>query len=64
MPTGPVLGVIDAKTNTWLVNVVTNSNSHSIAVDSGNNHVFVPLQAGTICTIQSANGCVGVYAEQ
>jgi hypothetical protein len=59
-----VLGVIDAKTNTWLVNVVTNSNSHSIAVDSSNNHVFVPLQAGTICTIQSANGCVGVYAEQ
>ncbi|MGA8764980.1 MAG: hypothetical protein WB562_19070 [Candidatus Sulfotelmatobacter sp.] len=64
MPTGPVLGVIDAKTNTWLVNVVTNSNSHSIAVDSTNNHVFVPLQAGTICTTQSANGCVGVYAEQ
>jgi hypothetical protein len=67
MPTGPVLGVIDAKTNTWLVNVVTNSNSHSIAVDSSNNHVLVPLQAGTICTTQSSqssNGCVGVYAEQ
>jgi hypothetical protein len=64
MPTGPVMGVIDAKTNTWLVNVTTNSNSHSISVDSGNNHVFVPLQAGTICTTQSSNGCVGVYAEQ
>jgi hypothetical protein len=64
MPNGPVMGVIDAKTRTWLVNVVTNSNSHSIAVDSGNNHVFVPLQAGTICTTQSSNGCVGVYAEQ
>jgi hypothetical protein len=64
MPTGPVMGVIDAKTRTWLVNVTTNSNSHSISVDSGNNHVFVPLQAGTICTTQSANGCVGVYAEQ
>jgi len=33
MPGGPVLGVIDAKTNTWLQNVNTNSNSHSIAVD-------------------------------
>jgi hypothetical protein len=64
MPTGPVLGVIDAKTNQWLQNVTTNSNSHSISVDSGNNHVFVPLQAGTICTTQSANGCVGVYAQQ
>jgi hypothetical protein len=64
MPNGPVLGVIDAKTRTWLVNVTTNSNSHSIAVDSTNNHVFVPLQAGTICTTQSANGCVGVYAQQ
>jgi hypothetical protein len=64
MPNGAVLGVIDAKTRTWLVNVTTNSNSHSISVDSGNNHVFVPLQAGTICTTQSANGCVGVYAQQ
>jgi hypothetical protein len=64
MPTGPVMGVIDAKTNQWLQNVTTNSNSHSISVDSGNNHVFVPLQAGGICTTQSANGCVGVYAQQ
>jgi hypothetical protein len=64
MPNGAVMGVIDAGSRTWLVNVTTNSNSHSIAVDSGNNHVFVPLQAGTICTTQSSNGCVGVYAEQ
>jgi hypothetical protein len=64
MPTGPVLGVIDAKTNLWLVNVTTNSNSHSIAVDPNNNHIFVPLQAGTICTTQSANGCIGVFARQ
>src|SRR5713101_8225441 len=64
MPTGPVLGVIDAKTNQWLQNVPTNANSHSVAVDSGNNHVFVPLQAGPQCTTQSANGCIGVYAQQ
>jgi hypothetical protein len=64
MPNGAVMGVIDAKTNTWLQNVTTNSNSHSISVDSGNNHVFVPLQAGGICTTQSSNGCVGVYAQQ
>jgi hypothetical protein len=64
MPTGPVMGVIDAKTRQWLVNVNTGSNSHSISADPGNNHVFVPLQAGPLCTTQSANGCVGVYAQQ
>ncbi len=64
MPNGPVMGVIDAGTNLWLENVPTNSNSHSIAVDSTNNHAFVPLQAGGICTSQSSNGCIGVYAEQ
>ena len=60
MPNGPVMGVIDAATNVWLQNVTTNSNSHSIAVDSSNNHAFVPLQAGGICTSQSSNGCIGV----
>ncbi len=64
MPNGAVMGVIDAGSNQWLVNVTTNSNSHSISVDSGNNRVFVPLQAGTICTTQSSNGCIGVYAQQ
>lgn len=64
MPNGAVLGVIDAKTNLWLQNVTTNSNSHSVSADSGNNHVFVPLQSGGICTTQSSNGCVGVYAQQ
>jgi hypothetical protein len=64
MPNGPVLGIIDAATNTWLQNVTTNANSHSVAVDSNTNHVFVPLQAGAICTTQSANGCIGVYAQQ
>lgn len=64
MPNGPVLGVIDAKTNTWLQNVATGANSHSVAADPSNNHVFVPLQAGPLCTTQSANGCIGVYARQ
>jgi hypothetical protein len=64
MPGGPVLGVIDAKTNLWLQNVPTNANSHSVAVDPSNNHAFVPLQAGAPCRTQSANGCIGVYAQQ
>jgi hypothetical protein len=64
MPNGAVMGVIDAKTNQWLANVPTGSNSHSISVDPSNNHAFVPLQAGANCTTQSSNGCVGVYSEQ
>jgi hypothetical protein len=64
MPGGPVMGVIDALTNTWLQNVTTNSNSHSIAVEPINNHAFVPLQSGGICGTQNSNGCIGVYARQ
>jgi hypothetical protein len=64
MPNGPVMGVVDAGTRTWLVNVPTGSNSHSITVDAVNNHAIVPLQAGARCTTQSANGCIGVYGRQ
>jgi hypothetical protein len=64
LPTGAAMGVIDAGTNQWLVNFPTGSNSHSIAVDPITNHAFVPMQAGSICTTQSANGCVGVVGEQ
>lgn len=64
MPTGPVMGAIDANTNLWLMNVSTNSNSHSIAVDPSNNHVFVPMQSGGPCGTQSSNGCIGVFARQ
>ena len=59
-----VMGVIDAKTNQWLTNMPTGSNAHSISVDPSTNHVFVPFQAGTICTTLTSEGCVGVVAEQ
>ena len=42
---GPVLGIIDAKTNTLTATVPTSPNSHSVAVNPVNNHVFVPLTA-------------------
>jgi len=66
MPTGPVLGVISAKTRQWLQNVPTNGNAHSVAVDPINNHIFVPLPSGSSanCQSASADGCVGVYASQ
>lgn len=64
MPNGPVMGVVDAPTRTWLVNVPTGSNAHSVTVDAVNNHAIVPLQAGARCTTQSSNGCIAVYGRQ
>jgi hypothetical protein len=65
MPTGPVLGVINAGTRQWLINVPTNGNAHSVAADPINNHIFVPLPSGgPNCETLAADGCVGVYAAQ
>jgi hypothetical protein len=65
MPTGPVLGVIDAGSRQWLLNVPTNGNAHSVAADPVNNHIFVPLASGgSNCGTVAADGCVGVYGAQ
>jgi len=61
---GPVLGVIDALTNTWLQNVPTGANAHSVAADPMTNHIFVPLQPAATCRAFSNFGCIGVYAAQ
>ena len=64
MPNGPIMGVVDAGTHLWLVNVPTGSNSHSITVNQFTNQIFVPMQAGARCTTQSSNGCIAVYGRQ
>ncbi len=64
MPNGPIMGVVDAGTRQWLVNVPTGSNSHSITVNQFTNQVFVPTQTGPLCGTQSANGCIAVYGRQ
>ena len=59
-PGGPVLGIIDAETNTWIENLPTAPNAHSVAANPINNHVFVPLTPlpkDPACV----NGCIGVY---
>jgi hypothetical protein len=56
MPGTPVLGVIDAKTNSWLENVVVPGTPKSVAVDDSNGHVFVPIPASGAC-----GGCIGIY---
>ena len=42
----PVVGVIDAGTNKWIANIPSGKNAHSVAVDPGNNHIFVPVPEG------------------
>lgn len=64
MPTGPVMGVIDAIGRQWLQNVPTQGNTHSVAADSGLNKIFLPLPAGALCRSQQIDGCVGVYAKE
>ena len=69
-PGGPVLGVIDAKSQ-HLVQVVPTFNTpasapaprgtaHSVAVNPHNNHVFVPLPANNVFP-NCLTGCIAVY---
>lgn len=45
-PVTPVLGVVDASTNRWIQNLPTGVAAHSVAVDSTNNKIFVPVPDG------------------
>lgn len=63
-PGGPVVGIIDAGTNTLVQTVPNTYNNHSVAVDPVSGEVFVAFDAtsktGTdpFCSA----GCIGVYA--
>jgi hypothetical protein len=59
----PVLGVIDARTNQWIENIPTGPNSHSVAANPLNNHIFVPMKdPNALCN--GLAGCVEVYGAQ
>lgn len=56
----PVLGVINADTNQWIANIPTGPNSHSVAANPLNNHIFVPIiNPNPLCG--ELAGCVAVY---
>ena len=58
-PSGAVLGIIDAKTNSWVENVPTGGHAHAVAVNDADDRVLVPRPVkGGNC---GASGCVGVY---
>ena len=62
-PGGPVLGIIDGLTETFLQNVRTTPGDHSVAVDPVSGEVFVPFggsfgaAVNNICPL----GCIGVF---
>ncbi len=50
--------MINSDTDSWIENVPTGTNAHSVAADAKNNAIFVPLQAPhPACP----NGCIAVY---
>ncbi len=60
-PGGPVLGIVDAETNTWIQNVPTSPNSHSVAADPRSNQIYVPLTASPVSPCLT--GCIGVFVD-
>jgi hypothetical protein len=62
-PGGPVLGIIDGSTETFLQNVRTTPGDHSVAVDPVSGEVFVPFGGsfGTAVNNICPLGCIGVF---
>jgi hypothetical protein len=62
--TGPVLGIIDAKTQTLdqLIPTVNQApgSAHSVAVNPHNNHALVPQPANNVFP-DCLNGCIAVF---
>lgn len=57
---GPVLGIVDSRTDRWIGNSPTGPHAHSVAADAATGKVFVPIAAGSAA--DCARGCVAVFA--
>ncbi len=57
---GPVLGVVDALHEKWLNNLSTGAHAHSVAADSHDGRVFVPVAANGRTEGCNA-GCIEVF---
>jgi hypothetical protein len=62
-PGGPVLGVIDARRDSWVANVPTGPHAHSVAADGATGQVFVPI-AATKGDAQCDGGCIALFRYQ
>lgn len=61
---GPVLGIIDGSTESWLQNLPITFNDHSVAVDPITGEVFVAFGASTAANPDPfcPAGCIGIFA--
>jgi DNA-binding beta-propeller fold protein YncE len=62
-PGGPILAVIDAKTNKLLQKIPTGPGAHSVAAYEGNGRVYVPIavEAGPL---KGGCGCLAVFGTE
>jgi DNA-binding beta-propeller fold protein YncE len=62
-PGGPILAVIDSKTNKLLQKIPTGPGAHSVAAYEGNGRVYVPIavEAGPL---KGGCGCLAVYGTE
>ena len=62
-PDGPILSVVDAKTNTLVQKIPTGPGAHSVAVNESNGRVYVPIavEAGPL---KGGCGCIAVYGTE
>ena len=62
-PDGPILAVVDAKTNQLTQKIPTGPGAHSVAVNESNGRVYVPIavEAGPL---KGGCGCIAVYGAE
>jgi DNA-binding beta-propeller fold protein YncE len=62
-PDGPILSVVDAKTNTLVQKIPTGPGAHSVAANESNGRVYVPIavEAGPL---KGGCGCIAVYGTE
>lgn len=62
-PTGPVLGIIDGATASFVQSLAATPNTHSVAVDPVSGEAFVPfagIAGNTVCP----QGCIAVFSPE
>ena len=62
-PDGPILSVVDAKTNQLVQKVKTGPGAHSVAVNESNGRVYVPI-ATQAAGLTGGCGCIAVYGAE
>ena len=62
-PDGPILAVIDAKTNQLVQKIKTGPGAHSVAANESNGRVYVPI-ATQAAGLTGGCGCIAVYGAE